>query len=214
MVFDFDGIILNTEEPEFLAWQEVFKNYQSDLSLDKWQITIGTRNVFDPIEELKKTAKVPLPSTEEIYHQKRQIVAKLLENQPVMDGVLDWLEELKKRDIKVAIASSSSQQWVEHHLERLNIRHYFVTVVGYSSYIRPKPYPDSYEQAIKILQANPSNSLAIEDSSWGVRAAKLTGLKVLAIPHRLTAQTDFSQADLIANSLDQITIDEVYLRLT
>jgi HAD superfamily hydrolase (TIGR01509 family) len=209
VIFDFDGVVLNTEEPEFLAWQQIYKQYGSDLSLNEWQITIGTRKAFDPYSDLKSKTTYELPDIEEIYQKKRTIVTELLESQKPMDGVLEWLKDANEKGLKIGMASSSSQAWLEHHLTRLNIRHYFSAVVGYSTLVRPKPYPDSYLKACEILKVKPQNAFAIEDSTHGIKAAKLAGLKVIAVPHKLTQDTDLSEADLIVDSLAKYSLSQV-----
>lgn len=122
------------------------------------------------------------------------------------EGVLAWLDEAESSGIGVGIASSSPGDWVEGHLDRLGLSRRFACVVCAGDGVPAKPDPASYRMACRILGAEPAASVAVEDSPHGVRAASQAGLYTVAVPHGLTADLDLSEADLLVESLHQVTL--------
>jgi beta-phosphoglucomutase-like phosphatase (HAD superfamily) len=109
----------------------------------------------------------------------------------------------------MGIASSSPIVWVEHHVDRLGLLHRFACVACVNEVIPAKPDPTSYRLACEALHADPKRSIAVEDSPHGIAAAKDAGLFVVAVPHALTANLDLSRADLVVESLADVTLGEV-----
>ena len=128
--------------------------------------------------------------------------------QPV-DGVVDWLEQANQLGLRVGIASSSPVDWLNYYISRLGLEHHFEAVVGVSDELRPKPYSDVYKAACDILEIEPKNSMAVEDSRFGLLAAKAIDMKVVVMPSVLTAGDDFALADLMISDFCQTTLDEV-----
>jgi beta-phosphoglucomutase-like phosphatase (HAD superfamily) len=108
----------------------------------------------------------------------------------------------------VGIASSSPATWVEGHLSELGLRDEFSSVVCRTTGIPAKPSPISYRTVCHRLQADPSLSIAVEDSPHGVTAAIDAGLFVVATPHALTQGLDLSRAHVIVASLDEISLSD------
>lgn len=213
VVFDFDGVIIDTETSEYLAWNEIFKSYGLELDKNRWATTIGTRGLIEPYDELKAFVPNFSESYGAIIDKKREIVASILENSEPLPGIFNWLKRLKDLGIKMGIASSSSNEWLELHLRRLGLRCYFESVVGFSETVPPKPDPLVYKKVLGELQVDPGESLAIEDSKYGIMSAKSAGLYVLAIPTSWTRGSYNVDPDIIVTSLSEITVDEVMKKL-
>ena len=111
-----------------------------------------------------------------------------------------------------AVASSSSLGWVEGHLVRLGLREHFTGIRCRDHVKRTKPDPDVYLAALEHLGLRPSEAIAIEDSPHGVSAAKAAGLVCVAVPNEVTRPLDFSHADLVIESFEALTLDEVLLQ--
>ena len=207
LILDFDGTILDTEEPVYLSWSELWEEHGHELVLARWQAVIGTDDTFDPWVELEQLVGSPLaPSLQERRRRRRD---ELLAPQGPRPGVLDWLEQADELGIPVGIASSSPPDWVEGHLDRLGLRQRFGCLACCDGAVPAKPDPTSYRLACKRLSAAPGRSVAVEDSPADVAAAVDAGLLTIAVPHRLTADLDLSRADRLVTSLDELALADV-----
>ena len=212
VVFDFDGLILDTEMPSFLSWVEVFEHFGCELSEDEHALTIGAH--FERIDLLRERAPLPLPADEEVRALKQRRHEELLAELEILPGVAAWLDEAEAMDLPIAIASSSPSSWVLDLLDRYELRPRFRTVVCCEAGMPPKPAPDCYIAACDALGVEPARALAIEDSANGVGAAKAAGLWCIAVPNRLTRRLDLSAADIQLRSLDDTTLAGVIQELT
>lgn len=201
LIFDFDGLILDTETPLFQSWQELFSQYNCQLSLATWSETIGTAEViYDPFVELEKQLGSPL-DREALATKRLAREIALINAQPIMPGVKEYLLQANALGLKIGLASSSSRQWVTSHLERLGLIGYFNCIRASDDVAVTKPDPALYRAVLAQLKLAPQEALALEDSPNGVLAAKQAGLFCVAIPNPLTSHLSLSHADLILPSL-------------
>lgn len=135
-------------------------------------------------------------------HQQFEILTKVMTPLP---GIMSWVEDLERRGIPFGIASSSEIGWVDHHLDRLGIRDRFSVIVTRDQVANPKPAPDLYLEACRRLNCDPTQCVALEDSSNGVKSAKAAGMFAVAIPNPVTTEFDFSLADLRLASMSDLT---------
>ena len=219
LVFDFDGLILDTERPVFVAWQEAFLDHGCPpLTLDEWAHEIGTSGGLDLVEMIRTRATRPFD--EQAMHARRRVrVDELLAFETIRPGVDAWLDEADTLGIPLAVASSSPRDWVETHLGRLGLLHRFAFIACFGDRgpdgndLAGKPAPDTYRAAVAAIGVTPGAALAIEDSPHGVAAAKAAGLWCLAVPHEITERLDLSKADVRVDSLGDVTLGEVVARL-
>ena len=210
VVFDFDGTIVDTEEPLYRSWAELWDGHGHQLALADWQRNIGGDDLFDPWTELE--ARLGRPLDPALQDRRRRRRDQIQAAQPVRDGVVEWLSEAAARGVPVGVASSSSEEWVEAKLDFLGIRHRFAALVCRSEEIPAKPEPTSYRVACLRLGAEPSRSVAVEDSPRGVAAAVAAGLYTVAVPHPLTQELDLSAAHLVVDSLERVTLADALER--
>ena len=209
LVFDFDGLIVDTEVPIFRVWQRIYRDHGQELPLDRWLTIIGTASgPFDPVIDLvektgTKLVEADLKALEVLYYQEATALQQLL------PGVLDYLVAARQLGLKTAVASSSTRKWVMDHLNRFGIGGHFDAIVCREDVKRTKPDPDLYLTALHRLDVSPPEAIAFEDSSNGVQAAKAAGLFCVAVPNPLTADLDLSEADLRLLSLDAMPLREV-----
>jgi HAD superfamily hydrolase (TIGR01509 family) len=206
VVFDFDGVVLDTETTDFRAWCEIFDAHGCELRIDEWVDDIGTQAGFDVYGTLRSRARGAVPPEDELRARKRARVAELLEGVQPLPGVTAWLDEAESMGIPVGIASSSPPGWIEHHLHRLGLRHRFACVACCDGSLPPKPDPASYLAACDRLGARPADAVAVEDSPHGVAAARRAGLYTVAVPHDLTRALDLSGADVVVESLADLPL--------
>ena len=209
LVFDFDGLIVDTEVPIFRAWQRIYREHGQELPLARWLTIIGTASgPFDPVIDLaKKTgAKLDGPelkALEVLYYQEATALQQLL------PGVIDYLVTARQLELKTAVASSSTRTWVMDHLNRFGIGAHFDAIVCREDVKRTKPDPDLYSTALQRLGARPDEAIAFEDSTNGIHAAKAAGLFCVVVPNLLTVDLDLTEADLRLLSLDAMPLREV-----
>ena len=204
LILDFDGTILDTEEPLYLSWAELWQEHGQELALARWQTNIGSDDTFDPWGELERLVGSPLASS--LQERRRRRRDELLARQELRPGVLDWLAQADDLGVPVGVASSSPPHWVEGHLDRLGLRQRFGCLACCDGVVPAKPDPTSYRLACERLGAVPQRSVAVEDSPAGVSAAVKAGLLTIAVPHGLTASLDLSAADLLVASLAEVTL--------
>lgn len=207
LVMDFDGTILDTEEPVYRSWAELWTEHGHELGIEAWQATIGTDGAFDPWGELERRVGRRLDPS--LHDRRRARRDELQARHQVRPGVLAWLDEATELGVPLAVASSSPVDWVASHLQRLGLRDRFQTLVCASSRVPAKPDPTCYRIGCQELGADPLRSVAVEDSRHGVAAATAAGLYTVAVPHALTVGLDLSHADLVIESLEQVTLAEV-----
>ena len=213
IIFDFDGVIIDTETPDFLTWQKVFQAFGVDLEMVLWLDHVGGRSSqFDVFEHLQDLTGLTLNESE-IKQRRRQEYLDLVESYPLMPGVLDYLDICKVHALKVGLASSSPREWVEGHLSRMGILEYFDCIRSIDDVINAKPYPDLYISCMDGLTATPKSSIAIEDSLNGVTAAKKAQMWCVAIPNSITAHLSFEKADVVLESLDQVNLIDLIKEL-
>lgn len=207
LIFDFDGTILDTEETIYLSWAELWEQHGHEMPLAQWQAGIGTVDAFDPWRELEDRLGSSLDPA--LRGRRRARRDQLLADRGPRLGVMAWLEEAEALGLPIGVASSSPPDWVEGHLRRLGLRDRFMCLVCCEGALPAKPDPTSYRLACERLGATPAWSVAVEDSPNGVLAAVGAGLLTVAVPHALTASLDLSAADVLVESLEELSLVEM-----
>jgi HAD superfamily hydrolase (TIGR01509 family) len=208
LVFDFDGLILETETPAYASWAEIFREHGHELPLDRWHDYIGSDTGFDPAGHL---AALVGEGFDRDATQKRRDARKneLVEALEVMVGVHDYIADARRLGLRLAVASSSSRAWVLGHLQRLGIEAHWDVVRCREDVARTKPAPDLYLAAVDALGVAPREAVAFEDSANGIAAAKDAGLLCVAVPNALTAGMDLSRADLRLSTLAETPLERL-----
>jgi HAD superfamily hydrolase (TIGR01509 family) len=213
IVFDFDGLILDTEEPVYRSWLEVYQAHGEDLPFDRWvQIVGSTTSGFHPQHHLEERLGRPLP--QEVLDRRVGRRTEMILANAVLPGVVEHLDAARELGLRLGCASSSTQDWVRGHLARLGILERFECIRCRDDVAHAKPEPDLYVAVLDCLQVAADEAIAIEDSPNGVTAAKRAGLRCVAIPNSITARLDLSQADLVLSSLADLSMAELLERLT
>ena len=213
LVFDFDGVIIDTEVPTFTAWQEVFKSFGQSVDRALWsEIIGGGQKLFDTMAYLESIVG-PLPDREAVRRRKNERADKMIAESPVLPGVLDHLADARRLGLRLAVASSSSRDWVEGHLAERGLLEYFAAIVTRDDVSRVKPDPALYATAVARVGSEPASAFAIEDSFNGVTSAKRAGLLCVAVPNEMTLDMDFEQADVRLGSLAEVPLEALLDRL-
>lgn len=208
LIFDFDGLILDTEWPVYQSWVELYDEMGAELPFETWAGIIGTSSGehFDPLALLESHVG-PLPERQAVAQRRRAREHELVLQQPVLPGVVDYLNTAYQRGLKLGLASSSNLDWVGGHLERLGLRHYFQAVHTSDDVERTKPDPALFQLALQSLKVRPEHAIVLEDSPNGVTAARRAGIFTVAVPNPLTSRLDLSHADLVLTSLAEMPLE-------
>ena len=208
LVFDFDGLILDTESAEYASWCEIFAEHGRELRLEQWSAGIGTQKGFDPYGHLEALIGRPVVR-DEIHPRMRARLLDLVAQEVVKPGVVAYLDDAARLDLRIGLASSADRDWVTGHLTRLGLLDRFHTIQCWAEGKRPKPAPDLDLAAVEALGVSPHEAIALEDSPNGVAAAKVAGLYCVAVPSGPTAALDFSRADRVISSLADTPLSAV-----
>ncbi len=212
LIFDFDGLIVDTETPDFRSWQEVYREHGGELPVSVWTEYIGgSTGVFDPYDYLEAQIGHPVDRADVQAQQKRR-ERELFAGQPILPGVEAYLAGARERSLKLGIASSSDRAWVTGHLERVGLLAAFDAILTADDVARTKPDPELFVRALEALEVEARQAIVLEDSPNGVLAAKRAGIFCVAVPNPVTRQLDLSRADLILDSLAEMPLRELLER--
>ena len=212
LIFDFDGLILDTETPEFDALREIFAGYGVDLPVELYLRAIGSSyqdSGFVPCEHLMEQAGVEVDCDELERESYRRRIA-IIDSQSLMPGVMAHIEAARAEGLKLAIGSSSGLDWVGRHLARLGIEDCFDAIAtrdAVSGVVKPRP--DVFIRTLEMLGVDARDAVVYEDSAHGITAAKAAGIFTVAVPNTLTRHADLSQADLQISSLADVPLADI-----
>lgn len=212
LVFDLDGLIVDTEGPAFESWRSIYGEHGADLELALWQAEIGTAAVFDAVAHLEALTGRRL-DREALLERRRQLKDTLSRDAALMPGVLALVDAAERAGLKLGVASSSGREWVLGWLERTGLLQRFGCVRTRDDVALPKPAPDLYLGVAECLGVAPDRCLALEDSPNGLRAALAAGMRCVVVPTPLTAGLDFAGAALELTALSDLELPELLERL-
>jgi HAD superfamily hydrolase (TIGR01509 family) len=212
IVFDLDGVVVDTESTDFAAWERAYRDHGQVLPRDAWVSAIGSDGSrFDPLLQLRELVGESLDE-EAMQLARRAHRDSLIEDAFPLPGVVELIEQAERERVAVAVASSSEREWVEGHLTRTDLLHRFRLLRCKEDVARVKPDPALYLEAVSALGVAPGEAVAIEDSPNGVAAAAAAGLFCVAVPGPMTRGLDFSQAHLVVASLAETSLAEILER--
>jgi putative hydrolase of the HAD superfamily len=207
LVFDFDGLIVDTESLWFDVYKDVLVEYDCELKLEDFALSIGTKD--DVLyERLTKIARKPINRIE-IDRKTHERYQQQMSQLHLREGVNEYLKAAKELGLKIGLASSSSRFWVQGFLEKFNIKEFFEVVKTSDNVKKVKPDPELYLQAIQELGVKPYEALAFEDSKNGLIAATKAGLHCVIVPNSVTSFLDFSGHLHRLSSMEEIELKDL-----
>lgn len=201
VLFDFDGVVVDTEWAIYQAWRRTFEGHGQHLPLEIYTRCIGSDfATWSPKTHLEELTGLAF-DWHDIDARRQEEIMKDLAHEGPMHGVAVLLEKLTAAAMPMAVVSSSSHRWVDGWLAKLGLAPHFKTTVCRGDAPRIKPAPDLYLEAAKRLGIAPAECLVIEDSLNGVTSAQAAGMAAWVVPNRVTECLDFSTADRVFRSL-------------
>jgi HAD superfamily hydrolase (TIGR01509 family) len=212
LIFDFDGLILDTETAEFEVLAELYGEHGHELQRDRWVLNLGTHGQVDLYHELAVLAARPLDLAT-LRERQRARYLERCDGLAPRPGLIDLLEAARERGLALAVASSSDADWVEGWLTRHDLRAYFGCVRTRDHVRQVKPAPDLFLSAAECLGIAPSGCVVFEDSPNGMRAAAAAGMRCVAVPIALMADYELPPVELRLQLLSDYSPDELLARL-
>lgn len=210
LIFDFDGLIVDTESAIYQSWREMFLAHGHDWAVERFAASVGSdfNEECDPVAELERLTGKKFDWTAEDGRRDARI-RELLAGAVALPGVRERLTEAAELGLPCSVASSSSHRWVNGWLERLELRQHFMNLSTRDCVERIKPSPDLFLHALDKLGVSKDEALIFEDSLNGLRAAQAAGIRCLVIPGPTTRHLDFPGAWRMAESMAAVSIADL-----
>ncbi len=217
VIFDFDGVISDSEILHFRAFNQVLAQYGIEITIKDYYKTFLGFNDVDCYKLLihKGLLKIDEQQIGNLVNQKKKIFEQLAKTEGrIIEGVRDFLKVLEQNNIPMAICSGALLTEVEMILEEARLRHLFEVIVAADQVKKGKPHPEGFLLTLQRLNENRENPImgnqctVIEDSHWGLEAAKAAGMHTIAVTNSYDAE-QLSMAEKIVDRLSELTIDDL-----
>lgn len=210
LVFDFDGLILDTESALIDAYADVHARHGVAFDRALFLRSVGHADyAFDPWHAFEKRA-----DRAELEAERRRCNTARDQSLPLLPGVVALLDAAAAANLLIGLASNSGHPHVEGHLRRLGLLGRFHFLACREDAPSPKPEPDLYRLVLNRFGLRGHEAIAFEDSHTGSLAARRAGLWVVSVPNPSTAHHDFSPAHLQAPSLAAVTLSLLSARFS
>lgn len=208
VIFDMDGLIIDTEWPDYQSWQELYAEHGHELPLSEWVPFVGLWGPPKPLGEQLCALIGETADMEALRARRRarcdELVRQNMAPMPGFDTLVEWL---MAHGLRRGLASTSSRDWVDFVVDGLAVRPHFHAIVAGDEVAARKPAPDVYLRAAERLGVPPEACVALEDSAPGVASARAAGMRCIAVPNRVTCHQDLSAAHRQVTHLGEITLD-------
>ena len=211
LIFDMDGVIIDSEEIHKKAYYETFKNLGVEVSEELYKTMTGssTINAFQKLVNHFNLDDVP----EELVLQKRKCYVNYFENDPTLslvNGVKELIQFLYKQNLTLVLASSSAMVNINRVFSRFDLNQYFTAKISGADLTASKPHPEIFEKAAILGGVSKEQCIVIEDSDNGIKAANDAGIFVVGYENPLVSDQTLKDANLIIrdyNILKKYMID-------
>jgi beta-phosphoglucomutase len=211
VIFDMDGVIIDSEEIHKKAYYETFKNLGIEVSEELYKTMTGssTINAFQKLVNHFNLDDIP----EELVLQKRKCYVNYFENDPTLslvNGVKELIQFLYKQNLTLVLASSSAMVNINRVFSRFDLNQYFTAKISGADLTASKPHPEIFEKAAILGGVSKEHCIVIEDSDNGIKAANDAGIFVVGYENPLVSDQTLKDANLIIrdyNILKKYMID-------
>lgn len=201
IIFDYDGLLVESEKLAFLAEEKILDKYGKILTNNLFYNYVGY-SVSDTLKGYIAYFKLSV-SVEELYNQREALMAHLLKTKlQLMPGVLSVLKHFDNKGIDMVVASSGERNYIKVGLKKLGISHFFKNITSVSEVKNGKPNPDLFLESLRKNGVGPHEAIVFEDSLSGVKAAKTADIFCIAVPPKNKDKSQYHQADVIINNIE------------
>lgn len=209
IIFDFDGTIIDTETAWYVAFRDAYKQHGVELTLEKYSECLGTSlHSFNPYTYLSTHHNIEL-DLDEFREAIQAKHTELMAKETIRLGILNYLKAAKAAGLKIGLATSSHMDWVEKYVDQLGISEYFESYSTADDVENVKPDPAVYLHALEQLGVEASETIAIEDSPNGARAAVKAGIHTVVVKNTITKQLPFSTGHHTIETLEGYELNEL-----
>ena len=208
VIFDLDGTLLDNNDVHLKAWKQYLKENEKQISDEDFKENISGRTNKDAIEHIYQK-EMTEDEASKYYLEKEEIYRKMYRSDIApITGLQDFLEELHKHKIAMAIATSGIQVNIDFMFDHVPIKKYFKKIVNSGDVSKGKPDPEIFLKAAEVLHIPTENCIVFEDSRAGVRAGKSAGMKVVALTTTHTPE-ELKEADLVIKDYNEIDFERL-----
>ena len=205
VIFDMDGVIIDSEEIHKKAYYETFKNLGVEVSEELYKTMTGssTINAFQKLVNHFNLDDIP----EELVLQKRKCYVNYFENDPTLslvNGVKELIQFLYKQNLTLVLASSSAMVNINRVFSRFDLNQYFTAKISGADLTASKPHPEIFEKAAILGGVSKEQCIVIEDSDNGIEAANKAGIYAVGYRNLLITDQTLNKADLIINDFKEL----------
>jgi len=205
VIFDMDGVIVDTEPVHNYAYYEHFKLLGIEVSAEMYASFTGnsTKNVFQKIKdhfELTEDIHTLVEKKRSLFNDAFDTKADLF----LLEGVEELIKQLHQNGIQLILASSSSKVTINRVFNRFKLHSYFSHIVSGEDFPQSKPNPDIFLEAVRLSKSNKENCVVIEDSTNGIKAANAAGIYCVGYRSVNSKQQDYSLANLVIDSFEEL----------
>lgn len=205
VIFDMDGVIINSEPLHHKVEREIVEELGGKLSDEEVASFVGTTD-YNMWSKIKKKFNLEL-SVEELIEMKKERFMKEIDEIQLVPNFIDFMLSLYKKGYLMAIASSNNRKIVDTIVNKFQLYKYMKFIISGEEVKRSKPDPEIFLTAAKKMNVTPSDCIVIEDATNGVKAAKAAGMKCIGLKNTDTGKQDLSEADLIIENFNELSLD-------
>ncbi|MBI4226438.1 HAD family phosphatase [Candidatus Roizmanbacteria bacterium] len=208
VIFDKDGVIVETTRLHFEKWKRTFAAYKKNITLDFMIRNLSGRSAKENIKR-HLDASISQENLTKILTDQMSFMQKMFDKYAeLVPGIIDFLKKLKKQKITTALATSSRKESTDLVLDRFKIRPYFQTIINANDILHAKPHPEIYLKSAQKLKVKPYQCVVFEDSYSGVEAAKKAGMKIVLVMTSHT-QKEIRNVDLAIKDFTKISVADL-----
>ncbi len=210
VIFDMDGVIVDTEPVHHYAYHEHFKELNIDVTPEMYASYTGnsTRNIFQKLKEHFDLQE----DVENLILRKRHLFNEAFDTKEdlfLIEGVEDLIKDLHLNGVQLILASSASKTTIERVFNRFNLHQYFTHKVSGEDFPKSKPHPAIFEHAASLSVAPKERCIVIEDSTNGIQASVSAGIFCVGYNSFHSKDQDLSQANTIVQHFNELNFEKV-----
>jgi HAD superfamily hydrolase (TIGR01509 family) len=210
VIFDMDGVIVDTEPVHHYAFRQHFEQLNIDVSPEMYASFTGnsTRNVFQKLKNHFQLTQ----DIEELIDTKRHLFNEAFDKKVdlyLLDGVENLIKELHQNGMQLVLASSSAKVTINRIFTRFNLHQYFTHIVSGEDFENSKPDPAIFNHAVFLSQTPKENCIVIEDSTNGIKAAKAAGIYCIGYDSPNSKLQDYSLADVVITDFSELNFKKI-----
>ena len=208
VIFDMDGVIVDTEPVHHYAYNQHFKQLGIEITPEMYASFTGnsTKNIF---ERLKAQFNLP-QDVQTLVETKRQLFNEAFDHKEdlyLLEGVEDLIKDLYANGMQLVLASSSATVTINRIFNRFGLHQYFSHIVSGEDFPKSKPHPAIFEHAAFLSQTPVANCIVIEDSTNGILAAKAAGIYCIGYDSFHSKLQDYSKADKVIQAFSELNYE-------